>query len=264
MPFKLALAQCGTPADDNVLAQVESFAARAEASGASLLVFPETLMCPHRLDAERLREAAEPLDGPFAQGVATISARHGLWTVFTMYEANPEGGRPFNTAVAVDDSGIVRGSYQKCHLYDAHTERESDRMARGNSLSSPIVAPFCTLGLAVCYDLRFPELTRAAALAGCDLVVFPAAWYDGPRKAEHWETLLRARAIENECFVAGACRAGRHLVGRSMVVGPLGEVLAQGPAGAEEALVVAEVDLDQVRTARSTMPVFDHRRPELY
>lgn len=264
MPFKLALAQCGTPANDDVLAQVDAFAARAGASGARMLVFPETLMCPHRLAAEQLRDAAEPLDGPFARGVAACASRHDLWIVFTMYEADPEDGRPFNTAVVVDGTGIVRGTYRKCHLYDAHAERESDRMARGGSLCTPIVAPFCTLGLAICYDLRFPELTRAAALAGCDLVVFPAAWYDGPRKTEHWETLLRARAIENECYVAGACRAGSRFVGRSMVVGPLGEVLAKGPAGAEEALVMAEIELGRVGAARDAMPVFNHRRPELY
>ena len=264
MPFRLALAQCGSPADGNIAAQVEDYAARAEEAGAQLLVFPENLMVTRRLTPAELREAAELLDGPFVTGVAQASARHKLWIVFTYYEANPAGGQPFNTAVVVDDTGTIRASYHKCHLYDAHSVRESDRMSRGDSLCAPVATPFCTLGLGICYDLRFPEQARAAAVAGAELIVYPAAWYDGPHKLAHWETLLRARAIENECFVAGVCRVGEHYVGHSLVVSPLGEVLAQGPDGAQEALVLADVNLSAVTSARDAMPVFSHRRPELY
>ena len=264
MAFTLALAQCGAPADDDVLAQVESYAAEAEQAGAQLLVFPEALMFPHRLSADELREAAEPLDGPFAQGVAASAARHGLWIAFTLYETNVEGRRPFNTAVVVDDEGAIRACYRKCHLYDAHGECESDRTDKGDAFCPPVVTPFCTLGLGICYDLRFPEHARAAAIAGCNLIVYPAAWYDGPHKREHWETLLRARAIENECFVAGVCRAGEEYVGASLVAGPLGEVLAQGPKSTHQALVTSTVDLTKVAGARDRMPIFAHRRPDLY
>ena len=247
-----------------MLAQVESFASQAEQAGAALLVFPETLMTPFRLSPDELRAQAEPLEGPFAQGVAACAERHGLWIVFTMNEANPNGGQPFNTAVVADNTGTIRGAYRKCHLYDAHSVRESDRMSAGDAFFAPLQTPFGTLGLGICYDLRFPELARAAAVAGCDLVLFPAAWYDGPHKAAHWETLLRARAIENECFVAGVCRAGKHYVGRSLIVGPLGETLAQGPDGSREALVTAELELSQATSARNAMPCLEHRRPELY
>ena len=263
MTFKLALAQCGRPTDDVVTAQVRAYAEQAAGVGAQLLVFPECLMCPSTQGPEGLRQVAEPLDGPFVGTVARIAAEHGLWIVFTMYEERPSA-QPYNTAVVVDDTGCVRASYRKCHLYDAHEVRESDRMSAGDALLEPVVTPFCTLGLGICYDLRFPEAARAAALAGCELLLFPAAWYDGPHKAAHWQTLLAARAIENECFVAGVCRAGEAYVGRSMVVGPLGEVLAQGPDGSQEALVTAEVDLARMRAARDAMPVLGHRRPELY
>ena len=264
MTFSIGLAQCGRPADGTVLEQLDAYVAAAVAQGASLAVFPECLTQTHNLSAEELRALAEPLDGPFAAGVAASARTHGLWVVFTMYEENPAGGQPFNTAVVVDDAGEVRGAYRKCHLYDAHDVRESDRTTAGDALCAPIEAPFATIGLGICYDLRFPELSRAAALAGCDLLLYPSAWYDGPEKASHWETLLRARAIENECFVAGVCRAGRHFVGESMVVDPLGRVLARGPRGNEEELVVCEVDLGAVNAARDAMPVFEHRRPELY
>ena len=264
MSFKLALAQCGYPTDGNVPAQVESIAAQAEATGAQLLVFPETLMCASGLSTDELCAQAQPLDGPFAQAIAASAARHGLWIVFTMYEKHPAGALPYNTAVVVDPNGALQRSYRKCRLYDAHEKRESDRMSAGDSLCVPLVTPFCTLGVGICYDLRFPEVARAAAIAGCNLLVFPSAWYDGPHKLQHWKTLLRARAIENECFVAGVCRAGSPFVGTSMAVGPLGETLAQGPTGTEEALVVAEIDLAAVEGARDAMPLFRHRRPELY
>ena len=264
MAFAIGLAQCGHPLDGDVLAQVEAFAAAAAEEGVSLLAFPECLMQPRELSAEELRELAEPLDGPFARGVAETAARLGLWIAFTMSETNSAGGPPFNTAVVVDDAGEVRGTYRKCHLYDAHDVRESDRMAAGDSLGQPVCAPFATIGLGICYDLRFPELARNAALAGCDLLLYPSAWYDGPEKTAHWETLLRARAIENECFVAGVCRVGERYVGRSLVTDPLGRVLARGPRGSEEALVVCEIDLDEVARVRKAMPALDHRRPELY
>jgi len=263
MGFRIALAQTGYPAAGDVPAQVEAYAARAEQTGAALLVFPECLMSPREMSAGELRELAEPLDGPFVRAVATSARDHGLWVAFTMSEECP-GRAPYNTAVVVDGAGYVRGSYRKCHLYDAHGVSESARISAGDSLCVSVSAPFAALGLGICYDLRFPEHARAAAVAGCDLLLYPSAWYDGTEKLEHWCCLLRARAIENEVFVAGTCHAGERYVGHSMVVDPLGRVLVEGPSGAEEALVTCEVDLDEVARARDAMPVLDHRRPELY
>lgn len=261
MEFVLGLAPSGFAAGGDVLAQVESYAAEAEHKGVSLLAFPENLMSPHDLSAEELREIAEPLDGAFMAGIATCARRHGLWMVGTMSETNPQGGLPYNTAFIMDSEGTVRGSYRKCHLYDAHGVRESDRMGSGNALSEPVQTPFCTLGVGICYDLRFPEVARAMALGGCELLLYPAAWHDGPCKRDHWQTLLRARAIENECFVAGICHAGERYVRRSVVYDSLGREIAVGDG---DALVTATIDTSAVSAARDAMPVFDHRRPELY
>ena len=265
--FRLALAQCGYPQDGNVLAQVEAHASAAQQERAQVLAFPENLMAPRNLSADEVTQIAEPLDGPFAQGVASIAASRGLWVVFTMYERNP-AARPYNTAVVMSSDGSVAGCYRKCHLYDAHGIFESDRTSAGSRFAAPIATPFGTIGLGICYDLRFPELARSLAVAGADLILFPAAWHDGPHKEEHWQTLLRARAIENECYVAGICHAGRRFVERSMVAGPLGttleaEVLAP-IAGSDDRLFVAEVDPSAIAKAREDMPVFQHRRPELY
>ncbi len=267
MTFTLGIAQTGFPNDGDVPSLVEDFAAQAERLGVDILAFPENLMCPRELSIPELRALAEPLDGPFVQAMGDIARRHGLWLVITTYEKDPAGGAPFNCAVVLDDHGCVRGSYHKCHLYDAHGVRESDRMGKGDALFSPIETPFCKLGVGICYDLRFPELARAAALAGCELLLYPAAWHDGPAKPEHWETLLRARAIENELFVAGICHAQGRYTGLSLVADPLGAVLVKGPAASgekTEALLTCEIDTDAVKAARDAMPVLSHRRPELY
>ena len=268
MAFRIGLAQSGYPADGDVLSQARNFMQRAGDEGCDLLVFPENFMWPRKLSAAELRELGEPVDGTFVQGVAAAARDVGLWVVFTMNETNPAGGQPFNTAVAVDDAGAVRGAYRKCHLYDALGVRESDRLSRGDGLAAPAPTPFCTLGLAVCYDLRFPELARSAVLAGCDMLVYPAAWHAGPCKVEQWKTLLAARAIENEVFVAGVCRSGRGFTGHSVVFDPMGRCLCEGADGTapdgEDALLTCEIDLSVVASTREAMPILEHRRPELY
>lgn len=265
--FKLALAQCGYPQDEDVLAQVEAHAAAAQQAGAQILAFPENLMAPRNLTVDEVAQIAEPLDGPFVRGIATIAANHELWIVFTMYEHNPSG-RPYNTAALMSSNGTIVGSYHKCHLYDAHGVYESDRTSAGDRFAAPIATSFGKIGLGICYDLRFPELTRSLAVAGADLILFPAAWHDGLHKEEHWQTLLRARAIENECYVAGICHAGRRYVELSMVAGPLGTTLEAKTltpiVGSDDRLFVTEIDPSAITAARDAMPIFQHRRPELY
>ena len=260
--FKLALAQRAHPADGNVIAAARAWAQKAANAGAKLLVFPECLMTPFEKTPEEFAASAQPLTGDFVQQMCTIARETGLWIVFTMNEKSPAGGQPFNTAVVADSSGNVRGHYRKTHLYAAHGIDEHEKMGEGPALFEPIETPFCTLGLGICYDLRFPEVARAAALDGCNVMVFPAAWVAGPHKVRHWETLLAARAIENELFVAGCCRPDRSCIGHSQVVNPLGEVIAQ--ANEEEQLLIADIDLPQVKSARDAMPCLQHRRPELY
>ena len=260
MCFKLCLAQTEYPPNGDVTSLVESVALRAQQQGAALLAFPENLMHPRELTISELALLAEPLDGPFVQAVCAIAKQHSLSIVFTTNEINPAGGPPFNTAVLVDSNGAIAGMYRKCHLYDAHGVRESDRMSAGNGLCKPIRTPFCSIGLGICYDLRFPEVARTLALGGSELILFPAAWHDGPNKALHWETLLRARAVENECFVAGVCHGAERYVGKSYVFDPLGNKVACGT----DELLTCVIDPKVVRTTRNNMPVFDHRRPELY
>ena len=260
MSYAIGLAQTGYPADGDVLAQARAVARRASERNVSMLVFPENLMCPRELTTEELLKISEPLSGPFATEMCSIARQQGLWIVFTMSEAKPVDGLPFNTAAVANPDGKLVATYQKCHLYDAHTVRESDRMTAGPTLCPPIQTPFCTLGLGICYDLRFPEVARSLALGGCDLVAFPAAWHDGPNKELHWQTLLRSRAIENEVFVAGVCHGASRYVRTSYVFDPLGNTLASG----SDDLLVCDIDSQALRSAREAMPSFEHRRPGLY
>lgn len=261
MEFVLGLAQTCHPEEGTVLELVDRFAAKAKKAGVDLLVFPESLMTRYEQELGDFLSAAESLDGEFCSGVNAIAAKHGLWMVYTASELNPDG-RPFNTAVVVDEKGVIRGAYRKTHLFDTDFTRESDRMGRGDSLFEPVETPFGKIGLGICYDLRFPEVARFAALRGADVLLYPAAWVDGKLKADQWQTLLRARAIENELFVAGVSRADKGYIGQSCVVDPQGVVIAAG--GPNEDLVVARIDTGKIDDVRSRMPVLEHRRPELY
>lgn len=260
--FTLALAQMAHPTHETVADSVRVWAQRAQTRGAQMLVFPECLMTPHCTTPQDFAANAQALTGAFACAMSKIARETGLWIVYTANETNPNNTKPYNTAVVVDANGCVRGSYRKTHLYAAHGVCEHDKMSEGATLFTPLETPFCTLGLGICYDVRFPEVARAAALSGCNVLVFPAAWVAGEHKVQHWETLLRARAIENELFVAGCCRPDNNCIGHSLVVNPQGEVIAR--AHANEELVVATINTHNVTTTRANMPCFEHRRPALY
>lgn len=268
----IGLAQCAHPADGDVIALVERYAREAAEAECDLLVFPECLMTPFESTPEEFRATAEPLDGPFCKAVDAIAARYGLWIVSTANERNEDPARqPYNTARITDDAGVCRGFYRKTHLFDAQGKRESDRVSAGEVLFAPIDTSFGRIGLSICYDLRFPEVARAAAVAGCDILINPSAWVTGPLKAEHWQALLQARAIENGMYMVGVSRvdppgtsiADKKHIGYSCVVDPFGIIHENGSFFGEE-LVVDEIDLVNVREARAAIPVLEHRRPELY
>ena len=254
--FTLGLAQCAHPVDAGLWTR------RAHETGVDLLVFPEAMMTRFDGSVERFCAQAQAVDGPFARSVDSAAAADGLWVVYTMNEKNPDGGLPFNTSIVVDSAGVQRTRYRKVHLFDAQGHRESDRMSAGDALMTPLDTPFGMLGLAICYDLRFPEVARAAALAGAELMLFPAAWVDGPGKVAQWETLLAARAIENGMFVAGVSSCDEGRIGNSCVYAPDGALLAAG--GSDEQLVTCEIDIADIVRVRTATPSLAHLRPDCY
>jgi predicted amidohydrolase len=151
--------------------------------------------------------------------------------------------------------------YRKLHLFDALSIRESDRMAPGDALPEIVEAEGLRVGLTICYDLRFPELFRHLSDRGADLILVPSAWYAGPLKEEHWFTLLKARAIENTCYIAGANMAGGPFSARSAVIDPFGVPLAEG--GESPGLLFAEIDPDRIGAVREKLPALAHRRRDL-
>jgi predicted amidohydrolase len=198
---------------------------------------------------------AEPVDGPFASEVARVAKERGTTVVAGMFETSADPGRPFNTLVV---RGGATADYRKIHLYDSFGYRESDRLTAGDPDPALVEVGGLKLGLMTCYDLRFPELSRALVAAGAEVLVVPAAWVAGPRKLDHWRTLLLARAIENTAYVVAAAQPAPRYTGHSMVVDPLGEVLAEAGDGAE--VITAVLDREVLEEARRTNPSLANRR----
>ena len=271
--FRLGLAQCTHPSDGDVASLVRRWFSRAADENADLIVFPESLSTPFELDPAAFAQAAEPIDGPLRHAFSEACCEFGMWAIYTVNEKPaPEDrvqDKPFNTAVLMDDRGVMRGSYRKVHLFDTDAAQESEKVQAGSGLFAPVQAPFATLGIAICYDLRFPEVACSAALKGCELMVYPSAWVDGPGKVRQWKSLLAARAIENGMYVAGLSRcdrafgtAKRDYAGHSCVFDPTGAEIASAALGEE--LLVTDIDISLVHRMRESVPSLAHRRPDVY
>ncbi|MGA8247074.1 MAG: carbon-nitrogen hydrolase family protein [Nocardioides sp.] len=221
--------------------------------GADLVVLPEAFARDFGESGSGLTEVAEPLDGPFVTEVERVAAERGTTVVAGLFERSD--AVPFNTLVV---RGKAHADYRKIHLYDSFGYRESAVLAGGPLTPATFELDGTTVGLMTCYDLRFPELARALVDRGAEVLLVPAAWVAGPRKVDHWTTLLRARAIENTVHVVGVGQPGPRYTGHSMVVGPLGDVAVVG--GDEEETLHVDLDPDAVAEARRTNPSLANRR----
>lgn len=247
------------------LACAEELLTRAAAAGADLAVLPEYV---DYLGPAAGQPAPEPTDGEFAAFFSGIAARLGMWVhAGSFHEVGPDDKHTYNTTLFFDRSGRLAATYRKIHLYDVEipgrvSYLESSTVAAG---TEPVVVDVegLRVGLSICYDLRFPELYRQlATTGGAQLLVVPAAFMLHTGR-DHWEVLLRARAIENQCFVAAAGQIGDHdpgrtCFGRSMVIDPWGTVLAQ--AADTTGIVVADLDLDRLNAIRTELPSLANRR----
>ncbi|MDQ3628701.1 MAG: carbon-nitrogen hydrolase family protein [Actinomycetota bacterium] len=230
---------------------------RASGAGPDLVVFPEGAMHDFGSADHDLSAVAEPLDGPYVQALGTHARRLGAAVVGHIFERS-DTGLPYNTQVVVEPNGSVAATYRKIHLYDSFGYAESDRLGAGGIMPVVIDVAGLPVGLMTCYDLRFPEMGRALVDAGAQLLVLPAAWVAGALKEDHWQLLVRARAVENTVYVAAAAQCGRAYCGHSMLVDPMGVVVAA--AAEAEALVTGDVDPDRLERARATNPSLRNRR----
>ena len=237
---------------------IDGLVDEAARQGAELVVLPEAAMHDFGAADLPLGPVAQPLDGPFVEALSALARRVGVALVAGMFEVSGDQERPFNTLVVVGSDGQLRATYRKAHLYDSFGYRESDRLSRADPIPTVVPIGELRVGLMTCYDLRFPEFARALIDREADVLVVPAAWVRGPLKEDHWATLLRARAIENTVYVVGAAQTGRGYVGRSMVVDPLGVVLAG--LGEETGLCSADVRRSRIAEVRERNPSLANRR----
>ena len=252
------------------LATVEHFLDRAANMGAQFVGLPElwTYLGP----ASGFEEAAQTIPGPTIERLQEKARMHKMIVhAGSMVERSPDTpGRFHNTSVLINRDGKIVAQYRKIHLFDvdlANGEKhyESERIVPGDRVVTAEIDGI-TFGLTVCYDLRFPELYRSLALRGAQVLLVPAGFTLHTGR-DHWEVLLRARAIENLCYVVAPAQVGkyppnRQCFGRSMIIDPWGLVLAQ--AQDIPTVIMAEIDLAQIEQARAQIPCLGHRRPDVY
>ena len=240
--------------------------AEAAAAGAGLVALPEYFCLMGRRDADKLRVAEAPGDGPIQRFLSELARTHGIWLIGgTLPLTTGTPGRALNSNGVYGPDGALAARYDKIHLFSFDNGRERyDEAAVLDAGSTPVAlqAGPLRVGLSICYDLRFPELYRQLCRPPCDLLSVPAAFTYTTGRA-HWELLLRARAVENQCYVIAPAQGGTHENGRrtwghSLVVDPWGEVLAVLPEG--EGVVLAEVDAKRLASVRQQLPALAHRR----
>ena len=221
-------------------------------------MLPEASIWPIDADSGTLTAIAAKVESDVVPRLRALAARTRAVLVGGLIETSPVPGKVFNTVRAFAATGEDLGAYRKIHLYDAFGSRESDRYLAGPI--GPLVFDVhgFAVGVMTCYDLRFPELARELVARGSELLLVPAAWVQGPLKEDHWNLLLRARAVENTCYVAAAAQCGPGYVGRSAVVDPLGVVTAA--LAEDEGVALADVEPARLQDVRSRLPVLANRR----
>ena len=256
-----------TPEMEVNLARAQVLVEEAASRGAQLVALPEHFAC-YGVDADTAA-AAQPLDGPLVSHFQELAARMGIFLLLGSFpERVPGKARPYNASVLLDPRGKLIAHYRKLHLFDvdvpggpAHRESECTHPGEDVVAAALPGQPF-TAGLAICYDLRFPELFRLLVDQGANLILLPAA-FTATTGRDHWEVLLRARAIENLAYVVAPAQYGEHVPGRrshgrSLIVDPWGTVLAQAPDG--EGIIYARLDYERLQRLRRSLPALRHRR----
>ncbi len=231
----------------------------AERDGVRLLVLPEGVLARFTTRRERIKDAAQPLDGPFVTALLQHTRGAAVTVVVGIHETS-DNGRPYNTLVALRGGEII-AVYRKLHLYDAFSGAESDNITAADEVPPLIDVDGFRIGLMTCYDVRFPELARLLALRGADAIALPAAWARGLLKEAHWRTLVTARALDNTLYLVASGEAGAGCIGQSLIVDPLGVTIAQ--AAEAPAVITNHLDRERIEHARSSLPVLEHRRFEV-
>lgn len=262
---RIAIAQVESSTDKQAnLRKATGLIRDARRQGAECVAFPEFLMAfsPASQSAEELTHTAESVDGPFISELRRVAAAENTSVLATIYETTDVANRVYDTAVWIDAEGQIATVYRKLHLYDAFGFKESDKFHPGGEVAPLILEGECRSGMMICYDLRFPEMARMLVLEGANVLFAPSGWVQGDLKVEHWQTMIKARALENGCYVIAPDQVGNIYIGHSMIADPLGRTVLD--LGEKEDIAVVELDLQLIEQTREKLPLLKNRRSEVY
>ena len=262
---RIAIVQMRSSEDkqENLKKSIE-FITEAASKGADLVCFPEFQMAfsPSTQPADKLANIAETVKGNFVSGLVAAARKNTIGVIATIFEKSEKQNRVYDTAVMISSTGKVSSVYRKLHLYNALGFKESAKLMPGKTIARPTKTGVGSVGLLICYDLRFPELSRILAVKGADVLVAPSAWVAGEMKGEHWQTMVKARAIENGSYVVAPDQLGNIYCGRSLAVDPFGVVLVD--MGMREGVEVVGIDKARVQQVRKSLPLLKNRRTDVY
>ncbi|PZC76389.1 hypothetical protein B5X24_HaOG204688 [Helicoverpa armigera] len=273
---RVAVCQMTSVADKAAnLEVVSNLVSQAAKDNVQMLFFPEACdyICDNKNDT--LSQAESIIEGPTVASYRDLAAKHKVWLsmggIHELDEAYPS--KVCNTHIIIDDKGNIVQTYRKLHLFDVEIPernirlKESDFCQPGDHIVAPVETPVGKVGLSICYDMRFPELSTSLSIVTAEILTYPSAFTQATGAA-HWHVLLRARAIENQCYVIAAAQVGAHnpkrkSYGHALIVDPWGEVLADCGESAP-CYKVAEISDERIKSVRKNMPVFQHRRRNIY
>jgi len=246
------------------LKKIVSYVEKASDKNATLCAFPEFMMfyTNSSQTPNQLAILAETITGNFVKTIAKSAKENHIQVVGSFYEKSRKKNRVYDTSFVIDKTGKVISKYRKIHLYDALGFRESDKMVPGSKIVKPVKTTIGKVGMMICYDLRFPEMSRSLATVGSEVLVAPSAWVKGNMKEEHWITINKTRAIENGCYVIAPDQVGNIYCGRSLVIDPYGKILLDMEK--KQGIGYANIDLKKVKQTRKVLPLLKNRRTDVY
>ena len=246
------------------LKKILNYISKAAQNKATLVAFPEFMMfyTDSSQTPKQLASLAETISGNFVTTIANTAKENHIQVIGSFYEKSTKKNRVYDTSFVIDKSGKVISTYRKIHLYDALGFRESDKMISGSKIAKPVKTSVGKVGLMICYDLRFPEMSRSLAVAGSEVLVAPSAWVKGDMKEEHWLTINKTRAIENGCYVIAPDQVGNIYCGRSIVVDPYGKILLDMKK--KQGIGYVNIELKKIKQVRKVLPLLKNRRTDVY
>jgi predicted amidohydrolase len=266
--FKAAIVQMKSSVDKEInLVHSLKLINEAAKKKARLICFPEFQMAysPPEQKSESLHKIAEKITGNFVSTLSNSDKQNRVNIVATLYEiinTNDKNHKVFDTGVIINELGKLQSIYRKVHLYDALGFKESKKLLAGNIIEKPSKTSVGKLGLLICYDMRFPEISRILTVNGANILVSPSAWVAGFMKREHWEIMVRARAIENGVYVLAPNQVGNIYCGHSMAIDPFGSIIVDMEN--REGIEFIDIDSSKIDTTRRTLPLLMNRRTDVY